>query len=243
MEESNFELYETLPEKLWWIKSRNNLIKRLLKKHLKNKKARILDLGCGTGFNFPAIKKFDTCYGLDISKSALEQAKKYDYKKLYEGDALKTPFKENVFDAVLCMDLVEHLEEDVELLKEVKRTLKPNGICLFTVPAYKFLWSKDDELAHHVRRYTKKQIKQKIKKAGFKIKLLSYRYFFLFLPTLMLFTYQKLKKNAKNSLDYGPKKGLMNKIMYSIGSFENYLLSKKIKFPFGAGIIGIIQKK
>ncbi len=241
MEESNFELYDVLPEKLWWINIRNDMIKKLLRKYL-NKKGRILDLGCGTGFNFSSINKFGKCYGLDISKSALKQAKKFNYKKLYEGNALKTPFKDNVFDAVLCMDLVEHLEEDVELLKEVKRILKPNGICMFTVPAYKFLWSKDDELAHHIRRYTKPQIRKKIKKVGYKILKLSYRYFFIFLPTIMLFTYQKLRKKAKNSLDYGPKKGIANTILKKIGKIENYFLTK-INFPFGVGIIGVIKKR
>jgi ubiquinone/menaquinone biosynthesis C-methylase UbiE len=243
MKESNFELYEKLPENLWWIQTRNDLIKKLLQKHLKNKNAKILDLGCGTGFNYNSISEFGDCYGLDISKSAIEQAKKFKYKKLITGNALKTRIKENTFDAVLCMDLIEHVEKDDELLNEVKRILKKEGICLFTVPAYKFLWSKDDELACHLRRYTLKQIKTKIKNLGFEIKLLSYRYFFIFLPTILLFMFQKFKKNSNNSLNYSPKKGIMNKILYKMMNFENKIISKKISFPFGIGIVGVIKKK
>lgn len=242
MDESNFELYDVLPKQLWWIKTRNDLIEKLLKKYPTKEKLKILDLGCGTGFNFEAISTFGECYGLDISKSALKQAKKLGYKQLICGNALNTKLKENSFDVVLCMDIIEHLEEDLKLMKEVKRILKPEGICLFTVPAYKFLWSKDDELAQHVRRYTLTKIKRKIKKAGFKIKLLSYRYFFIFLPTFLLFQFQKFKKNSKNSLDYSPKKGFVNNTLQKIMNFENKLISKKVSFPCGAGIVGVIKK-
>ena len=65
---------------------------------------------------------------------------------------------ENVYDIVICSDVLEHIEVEAVALEWIDEHLAPNGTLLLTVPAYRFLWSRHDELAHHFRRYTKPEL-------------------------------------------------------------------------------------
>nr|MBA4405425.1 hypothetical protein [Nanoarchaeum sp.] len=240
MEEYNFEVYSKFEKDFWYIKSRQDLLERIIKKYFKNKKdLKILDAGCGTGFNFKALSKFGEVHGVDLSNTALEECKKLDYKSLELKDINSLGY-ENHFDLIVAIELIEHIDNDGETINNFKKYLKEDGILIITTPAFKFLWSKDDELAMHKRRYSKKRLKKIINASGLKIKYLSYRYFLFFLPASLIFLIQKNRKKKKNSLEYTPK--WTNKILLNYMKFENWIISKGAKFPIGIGFIAISQK-
>ncbi len=249
MEVSNFKRYDSFEKDFWYVRSRQDLLKRIIYKYFKNKlkkrKLRILDLGCGTGFNLYMLREFGEVYGIDISEEALKICKKNGFKNVKLGDAHNLDcFGDNFFDLVIAVELFEHLEDDLKALAEVRRVLKKDGLLIGTTPAHKFLWSIDDELAHHKRRYSKRELRSKLS-SFFKLEKLRYRYFFFFLPSFIIFNFQKLvyrkKKVKKNSLEYTPK--LLNKLMNKIMTLENYLLSKNVYLPFGVGFLFVCRKK
>ena len=104
-------------------------------------KKKILDLGCGLGrhTNFFAKRGFET-FGFDLSQDAIEKAKKYAESENLDvnfkiGDMLKLPYKENSFDAILCMNVISHTDTDgmKKIIDELHRVLRKNGECYFTL--------------------------------------------------------------------------------------------------------------
>ena len=222
------------------------MLSKVLKPYLKSiTSARILDLGCGTGFNYLALHPLGKVWSVDINERALASCKKKEIPRLYKGDAQNlSRFSDCSFDAVVAIELLEHLEKDIDCIREVHRILRPGGIFLATVPAHPFLWSSDDDLAHHFRRYTKKQLTTLLS-SPFRIRFLSYRYVFLSIPAMAVFLMQKLLRFSggghKNSLTFTPM--FANGLLKYLMSIENALLAKGCFLPFGISLICISQKR
>jgi len=120
--------------------------RKILKIFSKYKFNRILDVGCGDG-NFTAliskVCKAKEVYGVDISEKGVEMAKKNGIKALrVDIDEENLPFKDNYFDAVLSLEVIEHLYDPDHLLDEVYRVLKPNGIFVLTTPNLASLYNR-----------------------------------------------------------------------------------------------------
>ena len=74
----------------------------------------------------------------------------------YQMDARHIPFRDH-FDAIGAFDVLEHIEDDVAVIEEVGRALRPDGMFVMTVPQHPALWSPQDDHAYHVRRYTSRR--------------------------------------------------------------------------------------
>ena len=140
--------YIDLEKNNWWFVSRRELIKNLIEDNI-GKKGKIVDIGCGPGENLKFFNNYDII-GIDNSDEFINYAKK-DNIKILKSKFPKTPFKKNNFDAALCLDLLEHIDDDYEGIKEIYRILKPQGIAVITVPANPYLWSYHDEINLHKR--------------------------------------------------------------------------------------------
>ena len=239
MKKSNFALYSRLGEDFWYIQARRDLLKKILTRTFgKRKNLKILDAGCGTGFNFAALSEFGAVYGVDLNKLAIAQAKSFKYKKLHLGDVNSLKYRD-YFDVIVAIELIEHIRDDSGTLKNFCRYLKPGGILILTAPAFKFLWSADDDLAMHERRYSKKRLRDILRTSGLKLVFLTYRYFFQFFPASSVFFLQKFHK-PKNSLEYTPK--FLNRFLVWITRLENSLIQNGFVFPFGVGFFLIAKK-
>jgi ubiquinone/menaquinone biosynthesis C-methylase UbiE len=246
MEKSNFDMYKSWQDSFWYFEARANLIRNLLKKKsFENKKLKILDVGCGTGANNSVLSEFGKVYSLDSSKIPLKICEQKGIKNLFLGDAQDMKmFKDQSFDIVCAIELIEHLPKDKKFLKECHRILKKKGFLIMTTPAFNFLWSEDDVLAHHQRRYTRKKLKN-ILSYYFNTIVCSYRYFFLFPFSVIIFAFQKIKKFFSNkktpSLSLSPP--FLNNFIKKIMNFENFLISKGFVFPFGVGLVVLCEKR
>lgn len=170
----------------WWFKSREIIIKNILKKNL-NKSANILDFGCGAGNNLNMLSEFGNVWAYDTNQEILNILKKKNYRKriAFIKNLNKTNKK---FDLIIATDVIEHIQDDKEIIDKFYKILKNKGSLLITVPAYNFLFSTKDKDLHHKRRYTKNGLKI-ILENKFDIKIFSYYNFFLFfqLPALFYF--------------------------------------------------------
>ena len=235
MNEEEYERMFLLEDFYWWFKGRRKIVLSAMKGiEAKN----ILDVGCGTGGNLTLFNGF--VVGLDISSQALELAQKRKPDAvLCRGEAENLPFKDESFDLVLALDLLEHLPDDIKGLSEMYRVLKKGGNALITVPAYRFLWSEHDEALHHFRRYSKGELKGKMEKVGFKVKFLSHAIVLPFFPIALFRLLQRFMRRAnrkpKTSLIILPN--ILNEILYRILLGEAKLIEKGISFPFGVSII------
>ena len=108
----------------------------LLSTRLKDKTAKIIDVGCGTGLVGEKLKAKDFIYfdGLDISKDMLSIAKSRGYRNLFLGSLNKQlPVLDNAYDAAMCIGVFTHGHVSSDRFNELCRIVKPGGYVCFTI--------------------------------------------------------------------------------------------------------------
>jgi len=213
-----------------------------LKKYVHTPDNFILDTGCGTGVMLPHLKLFGKVTGIDSSITALNFSKKGGSYFLLCASIENMPFKENIFGIITALDVIEHIENDIKALKEINKILGEKGIILITVPAFKFLWSRHDEINQHKRRYTRKKLREKVEASGFNVLRITYANLFLF-PFIAFVRFLEKFKRVKFKSDFDRKiSSVLNKILIQIFSFEKYFL-RKFDFSIGVSLICVARKK
>lgn len=240
--ESHSILY-MLESKNFWFKSRNRLIQWTLKKYFKTD-GKFLEIGCGTGFVLNGLKTeypdLD-CFGSEIHISGLKLARaRLTDVALYQMDARNIPF-ENEYDVIGAFDVIEHIEDDQEVLLQMYKAIKPGGGIILTVPQHPFLWGPADEYAFHKRRYTRKELISKVKNAGFQIQRVT-SFVTILSPFMMI---SRLLDRGNKS--YKPDNELkinffLNKIFEIVQYIEIFFIKLGITFPFGGSLL-IVAKK
>ena len=217
----------------WWFRARRSIISSLILKYLPQGK--ILDVGCGTGFVLEALKTQYEVWGIDISKIAIQFCQEKGLTQVTQGVLDKNTLPEHYFDLIMFLDMIEHLEHDLSALTQAKHYLKSQGQLLITVPAYQFLWSAHDEIHHHKRRYTKKQLTELLQQAGYEVIFSSYFNTFLF-PLIAIARLIGNFLNRHQTSDVSLPTALVNQSLYQIFEWEKNLLPS-LSFPFGVSII------
>jgi SAM-dependent methyltransferase len=140
----------------WWFAGRRLLFSHLIKRFGLPPNAEILDVGTSTGSNLRLLRDlgFDHVTGVDQSPEAIRFCAEKGLGLVRQGDIRALEFPDRRFDLVLATDIIEHVDDDLGALRELRRVLKPGGYLLLTVPAFTFLWGVQDEVSHHKRRYS-----------------------------------------------------------------------------------------
>jgi SAM-dependent methyltransferase len=242
MNEDFEKLYHQLEKKHFWFKARRGYILQELNKV--DRDAKILDIGCSSGILLEELAQMgfqlNNLYGIDISEKAINNCKSAGLENTFVMDAQKVSLNQK-FDIIIASDCLEHLANDEEALANWSNLLNTNGIAYIFVPAFMTLWSEHDEANMHFRRYTQRELIDKLKKNGFEIKKSSYWNFSLFMPILLIRFLSRLKpskgKNTGN-LDSLP---LFNSLLFSLLNFENKLL-KHLNFHVGVSAFCVATK-
>ncbi len=239
----NFSKLLEVEEKSFWFVSRNWLIIYCIKKYVKDINE-YLEVGCGTGYvlnaisaNFPNIKIIGTEYfdeGLEIAKFRCSGAVSF-----LRIDARKIPFSHK-FDLIGAFDVIEHINEDHVVLREINKALKLNGRLIITVPQHMWLWSQTDVNSHHIRRYSHKEIQQKIAAAGFSV---CYTSSFLSLLLPIMYISRLLKRhNNRNEIGELNLNPLLNRLLLTVQWVEFQFLKIGFKFTVGGSRIVVARK-
>lgn len=200
---------------------------------------RILDVGCGTGANLEMLSQFGEAEGVDVSDDALAFCTQKGLKA-QKGLAETLPFDDEAFDLTTALDVIEHLDDDVAGLSEMYRVTRKGGYSLIFVPAYMFLWGVQDDISNHRIRYTRKQIVDRFKRAGYAIERATYANWTFFTPifagrTLMRLT--GIKPESENNVNISALNGVFGKILGS----ERFWL-RNFDFPFGVSVVIVARK-
>jgi SAM-dependent methyltransferase len=145
------------------------------------------------------------------------------------------------YAVVTMLDVLEHLEDDVAALREVARILRPGGIVLITVPAFSFLWSRHDELAHHYRRYRRFELCRRLREAGLEPQFVSYFNFFLFPAIALVRLATKALGIRKEGSDFAATPVLLNGVLGALFGAERFLL-RFMPLPFGVSVLAVAKK-
>ncbi|MBL7148073.1 MAG: class I SAM-dependent methyltransferase [Nanoarchaeota archaeon] len=243
MDIEDHKLLGNFGKSYWWFLGKRNLIDCLLSEiPRKRKRLKILDIGCGTGEDLPLISKYGDVFALEYSKEVIKYIPKEKVVGIVRGDARFLSFKENVFDIIIILDVLEHVKEDVKIMKEVSRVLKLDGILLISVPAVPFLFGNHDRALHHLRRYSKKSLNKILKDSGLKAERITYWNFFLFFPIAFVRILNKIKNVEKKS-DIKNLPKAFNWFFLLILNLENKLIKFGINLPIGLSLVVILKKR
>lgn len=174
----------------FWFRARNRVIGALAAQLAAQLSPgyRVLEIGCGTGNVLHALTEAcpgGTVIGMDLFADGLRFARARMPKALLvRGDALQPPFAER-FEIVGLFDVLEHLDDDLGVLRALRLLIADRGTLIMSVPARRALWSYFDEASRHVRRYEIEELRDKLTRAGFAVEFLS-PYMGILYPVLWL---------------------------------------------------------
>lgn len=196
----------------------------------------VLEVGCGVGSFTKLIDdqgNFDSLYSIDISQPAIDFIKTKKFKNKIKMECIDLINAEGCYDFILCMNVMEHVEDDKNFFRKLTGLLKKNGVLFLLVPSHMFLYSNFDKAAGHFKRYAKKDMNSADLPSG--IKLID-QYYFNMIGALGYWAVYKALKS-----------GNINDTEGEIGLFDKYIVpfSKKIlplKAPFGISLISIYKK-
>ncbi|MDG0817339.1 methyltransferase domain-containing protein [Bdellovibrio svalbardensis] len=240
--------YFGFEDKSFWFQHRNLIIAEVLKKY-QDRKCQVIDLGGGNGFVAQKIKSMGYPVTLVEAGGGVYNAKRRGIDNLYCVNLLDYQSSESEV-CVGLFDVVEHFSNSQVLFSKISENIPGASILMMTVPAYKWLWSEEDDIAGHFTRYTKTRLKDELNRNGYEILFCSYFFSLLILPIALFrsFPYQ-LKKafdkkiGARLLSTESAHVGFFQKIIRAMLKWEIWCISRGIAIPFGGSIVVIAKKK
>jgi 2-polyprenyl-3-methyl-5-hydroxy-6-metoxy-1,4-benzoquinol methylase len=214
--------YREIEDRHPWFVARSDLFLSLIPS---NKNSSILDFGCGSG---GFLKRLNNSGYMDLSGVEVSEIKTTSASDCF---VITKTIQKRKYDVILMMDVLEHIENDSAILREIKSHLKPDGILLLSVPAYQFLWSNHDILNMHYRRYNRNSLQKVIEEAKFKTQFMTSwnsTFFPIIAASRLIFRCANKELSLNNNF--------FSRLIYIILTFESFLL-KKTGLPFGLSII------
>jgi SAM-dependent methyltransferase len=228
----------------FWFRARNALIIWALGKYGSGVFS-FMEIGCGTGFvlqgiasHFPKMHLF----GSEIYPEGIAfAANRIAGGEFMQMDARNIPFVAE-FDAVGAFDVIEHVEEDEAVLQQMYRALKPEGLLLLTAPQHRWLWSAVDEYSCHIRRYTARELHDKMTLAGFTI-VRSTSFVTTLLPSMLI---SRLLQRGKSE-SFVPQAEsrihpILNRILEGFLRLELWFIRRGVSFPVGGSLLIVAAK-
>ncbi|MGB2868263.1 MAG: class I SAM-dependent methyltransferase [Bacteroidota bacterium] len=241
MEDQLYQSFYDVEMRHWWFVARREILLDIIETRLHLPAgSKVLDVGCGVGGMLVSLSDRYEAYGTDTSTLAIEFCRKRGLKNVFECDLKGLPLPNLEFDLIMLLDVIEHVDDDLGLLREAFGRLKKGGIVLVTVPAYQFLWTRHDDLNHHKRRYVGRRLGRVLVESGFLVDRMSYFNTLLFpLALVTRLLHKVLGSGNESELSIPPSP--LNNILKSIFSLERPLL-RRLSFWFGLSILAIARK-
>ena len=246
MKPENYEIIFEVEDDHWWFVGRRAVVFAQIEDALKAQASSIakfqaLDIGCGTGATMDHLRKFGEVQGIDLAMIPLSFSRRRGHERTMCASATELPFADDTFDLITALDVIEHLDDDVAGLSEIRRTLKPGASAVIYVPAFMALWGPNDDQSGHKRRYRLPELQAAAEKAGLKVERISYSNFAMFLPIWLgrkLLNFLGRTEASENKINHP----LINNLMaWMFSSEANWL--RRHRLPFGVSIVCVVRKE
>jgi SAM-dependent methyltransferase len=171
--EAGYNACFELEDSSFWFAHRNEVISTALAQH--RFEGPFLDVGGGNG----AVSRRLDADGLETvmlepGPEGATNARTRGLQIVVCTTLDEAGFEPASFGGAGLFDVIEHVEDDEGLLRSVRRVLRPGGVLAVTVPAYEWLWSTEDEVAGHHRRYTRRRLRRVLERASFDVRYATY---------------------------------------------------------------------
>jgi SAM-dependent methyltransferase len=244
MKEHTYPIMFRVEQSHWWYTGRRKILASFLDdicRRVTDRRPRILDVGCGTGANLLMLSKYGDAEGVDVSEDALAFCRERGLENVKLGAAEKLPYDDATFDLVTALDVVEHLDDDLGGLREMRRVLRPGGRVLLFVPTFMFLWGVQDDVSNHRRRYRLPEFRRVLEQAGFEIERTTYANITFFLPILLarkLMRVTGIKAESENNINVSALNGVLGKLFGAESVVLRYM-----NIPFGVSGLCVARVK
>lgn len=230
--------YRDLYERHWWWRAREAVILDALRRHRPpGHRWSILDVGCGDGLFFDRLAELGDVEGVEPDEALVTPDGPWaPHIHRVAFDDRFAPEKR--YSLVLMLDVLEHLPDPVAALRHAVTLLSPGGLLLATVPAFRSLWTRHDELNHHYTRYTRSTFRAVAERAGFAIR--EARYFFQWMyPAKLLVRLSEALLPPRDSLP-GVPSPIVNSALLSMSCVE-YATLGRLGVPVGGSLLVVAE--
>lgn len=243
MNAKEYERMRAVEDSNWWFAGKRRVVEALVRQALGGRRAGlVLDVGCGTGATLQMLARYGEPVGTDFAPLALAFSKQRGCERLCAGDAQRLAFRDGIFDVVVALDIIEHLDDPVQALREMRRVCAPDGLVIITVPAHPVLWSSHDVALAHRRRYTSRLLREQMATAGLSISRLSHAYAALFLPALAVRRLRRISARGRPpEADLGRVAGPINALLCAYMRLEAAAL-RGTSLPVGTSLVCVASR-
>jgi SAM-dependent methyltransferase len=243
--EAYFDDLAALEANHFWFRARNRLILWALQRFFPRASS-FLEVGCGTAFVLQGVHaaRLDlTLIGSEIFTHGLGYAqRRLPGVTFYQIDARRMPFADDI-DVIGAFDVIEHVDEDEQVLGELYQATAPGGGLLLTVPQHQWLWSAIDDYSLHRRRYSRRELVSKVRRAGFS-QVWATSFVSLLLPVLLA---SRLRQPASSG-EVDPTaelriSNLVNRVSERIMDLERVIIQRGLSLPAGGSLLLVARKE
>lgn len=235
MEEVVYDSVYRQEDAHWWFRGRRAVIHALLDRVELPPEPRLLDAGCGTGRNISEFGSPERAWGVDSSEKAVEFCRRRGLRNVVQGDLANLDFDPGQFDLVLLADVIEHVDDDVGVLGELRRVAADGAVLMITAPAYPWLWSRFDEAVHHRRRYRRSELEEKARAVGWTPLRATY-FNSILLPPIAIARKLGLVRVKGERTEMEATPGVLNPLLYAPLRLEAGMIRLGARLPFGVSI-------
>lgn len=242
MEREIYHEMRLLQREHWWFLGRRRVLTALLGQLGLKPGARILEAGAGSGGNVPMLQAFGEVSAFDMDAEAAGYCRQDTgvdclVGRLPDGN----PFQgQAVFDLVVALDVLEHIDDDVGSLRSLATCLAPGGRMLLTVPANQWMYSGHDEVHHHRRRYDRARLARVVAAAGLRVRRISY-YNSLLLPLVASVRLAQRLVGRQARTDTRMGSALANGLLATVFGSEGGWL-RHASFPAGTSLFVLAER-
>lgn len=251
MDQAAYETFARNEKDHFWFVGRRAIFFDVIRRRTRgtlSERPIVFDLGCGVGGMLGPMSEFGRVIGMDIDPGSLAYCRDRGFPNVFNGRGHRLPVQSDSVDLIGAFDVIEHIPEERETIAECFRILKPGGWLFLSGPAYQFLYTHQDKMVHHQRRYTVGDLKRKFRAAGFTVEKASYINFFLF-PLIFLALMVKKVRERWSPPEDGETRfntdvkmpGGLNALFRGLFSSERFFL-RFLSFPFGHSLIVMVRK-
>lgn len=235
-------------EHFWW-RGFRAFVGPALKRASPHGAGRVLDCGCGTGANLAILRQIGPAWGIDLTWAGLTFARERGERRIAQASADALPFPDASFDLVTSFDMLQCVPDTAEgaAFAEIRRVLRPGGHAVLNVAAMNVLWGNHSILAHEVRRYSRAELRAKLRAAGLVPVRVTYTNATLFPILAPLRIVQRMRGLATSDSDpsaaveSGVPPAAINLALTALLRLEAAAV-RFVNMPFGSSLMAIAKK-
>ena len=245
MEQAIYERLAEVEDRHWWWRGRRDIIAATIARYVPrtSERIRIAEVGCGSGGNLAMLSRFGDVLGAEAEATAVQRLRR---KQGVTFDVLchrvPDPLPKR-YHVIGMFDVLEHIADDASAMRWAAEQLEPDGILVLTVPAFQFLWTGQDEAAHHFRRYRVDNL-LRVVAPTLSVEHVSYFNSLLFPPILMVRTAMRMTRRrdrpAQDHLGIPPEP--LNWLLYQIFRLERHFVPRR-RWAFGVSILLVVRRQ